>query len=294
MLLSPKFQVLVCFALLALGCSDEDPSCPVGYQCIAADASASSLTMDAAEHESASSTRDATSEQDDAQAALDAELAEAGNTSSPDAMLADAAVPDSALPDGDLEAGTCQGRPVDIIWAIDNSGSMGPHILALANNLTAFLRDLSASGADAHVTVLTAGAAQQFAAHASDPKVHLLDVDIQSTDALRKLLEHFQKYSGWLRGGVRTDITVSTDDGSDMTAAEFRTQMELKLGHPFTFHAHIADFAAGCGSLGTRPPTVYKTLAQDTGGATLLLCDDLVSANTSLAKAVLKDVPGCH
>jgi hypothetical protein len=108
-------------------------------------------------------------------------------------------------------------------------------------------------------------------------------------------LSNFDSYKSFLRKDAPTHIIVVSDDEANpllggMEPADFKTQMEAKLGHPFIFHAIVADGQNGCNgaSVGTR----YLTLADQTKGQKLPICTaDWSGLFKKLESAVIESAP---
>lgn len=146
-----------------------------------------------------------------------------------DAMVTtppDAAVSDK--PDGQVEVDTTCGeqesqavideeRPVDVIFIIDNSGSMGEEIVAVERNINQnFAQIIEASGADFRVIMLTDHGSDTYSvcvdrplaaescsestsptgvtmgAPANGDRFFQLDINVQSTDSVCLMLAHYE------------------------------------------------------------------------------------------------------
>jgi hypothetical protein len=195
--------------------------------------------------------------------------------------------------------------PVDIIWTIDNSGSMSEEASLVQEQLTDFTADIVSSGVDFRVVMITAaGFVTIDPALASDPmRFRRVEQSVNSHDAFEVTLASFGAYSDFLRPSARTHIVVVTDDESDTSEASFRTSMETMLGHPFIFHAIASEFAEhdcvtipiigtmcdrGCegprGDAADVGETYYR-LATATGGTQFSIC----SVDWSPLWATLRD-----
>jgi hypothetical protein len=210
----------------------------------------------------------------------------------PQPQPTDAAVvkPDVAvIPDGTCAAIEKEADlvrpPVDIVVALDTSGSMAPQVCNVSTNLTKFADNVGATTRVAAVyqmgfvlgTLTTAlcGVYDPLAATAlsKDAARYLhVNTEVDSNNALSALIEQFPTYSKFLRPGSPTHFLVVSDDESrPMQAPAFKTEMERLLGHPFYFHAIVADGQNLC--LGAAVGTQYLTLADMTMGQKLSLCE---------------------
>jgi hypothetical protein len=219
--------------------------------------------------------------------------ASGGDARANDARGKDASKADP-LADADTQCGTVRQEaefergPVDIVLAIDTSLSMAPYVCNTSMNLTAFAaavgersRVVSVYRMDPLLGGLTAtlcGNADPLAATdlAKDPnRYQQRAVTVDSYNALTQINAEFPRYQDFLRADAPTHVIVVTDDESDtseggITAADFKAQMEEKLGRGFTFHSIVADGKNGCRGSGIG--TQYLTLSDQTNGEKLQIC----------------------
>lgn len=181
-----------------------------------------------------------------------------------------------------------QPTPVDIIIALDTSGSMAPNVCNVSKNLTTFA---AAVGENSHVvsiyemgllglvTQALCGSSDPLAMTelAQDPDRYLHSaITVDSFNSLTQIAGHYDTYAKFLRPTAATHIIVVSDDESDplfggLTAADFRMQMDEKLGRPFFFHSIVADgTATDC--LYSRVGTQYLMLSEQTMGQKLSIC----------------------
>lgn len=124
-------------------------------------------------------------------------------------------------------------EPVDIVFAIDTSGSMVDEAKQVQNNINSFSQQIIDSGIDVHVVMLAASpflllpsicvpAPLGSGTCPADTKLpnyfhHNKPTPpgpIESVDGARKLVELFPIYKPHLRPGVRKFIVIVTDDDS--------------------------------------------------------------------------------
>jgi len=188
--------------------------------------------------------------------------------------------------------------PVDIVLALDTSGSMFDEMCNVGQNLQTFADGV---GETSHVVaaynmaslgILTwpfCGTYDPLAdtTLSKDPQRYLhADIRVNSNDALQRLLDGYDNYAGFLRSGAPTHFIVVSDDESDLAASAFQQQMEAKLGHPFYFHAIVPDGQNGC--RGSAIGQQYLDLADATGGVKLPICaTDWSGLFTQLQAAVV-------
>ena len=170
--------------------------------------------------------------------------------------------------------------PVDIIWAVDSSGSMDYENRMVQDNLNRFSARISASGIDHHVILI--GEADQMNVPpplgGSEYFMHI-DDKVDSEDALVKIVQHYPTYKDFLReGAVRHFVVVSDDNCEEMSADEFIAAVGLLVdpGFPdgFTFHSIVAFGSIpyiGC-ITGARVGRDYLDLSARTGGVVQSIC----------------------
>jgi hypothetical protein len=181
-----------------------------------------------------------------------------------------------------LDGGAVASASSDVVIVLDTSPSMSPIICNVAANLQTFAEH---AGPDLRlVTLYEMGTLAPFALSlcgSDDPigsnpltadseRYMHVATPVDSTSALAVLLSSFSAYEGFLRPGVPTHFVVVTDDESALAASEFQAQMEGLLGHPFTFHAVVAEGENGCMGFGVG--TQYLALADATDGERLSIC----------------------
>ncbi|MDB4990216.1 MAG: hypothetical protein JWN04_5394 [Myxococcaceae bacterium] len=204
-------------------------------------------------------------------------------------------------------AADLQRGPADIVIVLDTSGSMADKICNVSTQLTTFAAGV---GPDTHVvgvyemgvlgvvTAVLCGNQDPLAATplAMDSSRYLhVPVNVDSWRALTDLVDNFDAYKGFLRADAPTNFVVVSDDNSSLlqgglSAADFTTKMTAKLGHPFLFHAIVADGQNGCS--GSSIGTEYLTLADQTHGVKLPICStDWSGLFVQLQEAVASSAP---
>ena len=170
--------------------------------------------------------------------------------------------------------------PVDIVWVVDSSGSMRDEATRVRDNMNSFSGDISASGIDHHVVVMSDPEYVSVPPPlGSDPsRYQFVPQDIDSNEPLERLLSEHWRYAGFLRPEAITHFVVVTDDDSSLGAGSFISQMESRLGHRFTFHAiaspgnELLPCIAGFTGIAAAPGTQYWQLADLTGGLKISVC----------------------
>jgi hypothetical protein len=202
-------------------------------------------------------------------------------------------------------------QPADIIWALDNSGSMTTEAQAVQNNMNIFAQQIIASGIDVHVVILSAPqtiilgipigngvcvaaplGSGQCPADSLAPKYLHLPVTVGSWDALNLLTSHYGEYKAMLRPNASKTFVVVTDD--EATAAPNNSPaaftaavnaLDPVLFAKWTFSGVYCSMAcANCSAVGN----VYEQLKQQTGGVSGDMCTtDFAPVFKALAQAVI-------
>lgn len=180
--------------------------------------------------------------------------------------------------------------PVDIVWVIDNSGSMSEEADLIQARLNDFADSINAAGLDVHVVLITrAGFVEVPPPLGTDASRFLrVDEDVQSSNSLEKLLSTYDRWEGFVRRSATLHFVIVTDDESDLAAASFRTQMQELTLRTFRSHVivsppgsrHMAggffemDGCAGPHGEAADNGDIYWELASSTGGLQLSICDE--------------------
>ncbi len=196
-------------------------------------------------------------------------------------------------------ASTLERLPVDIIWVVDDSGSMRDEQERIRENIARFATQVKEAGIDVHVVIVTERDLALNTALAGDPIYRFVQADVGSNNSLEVLLEKFPNYSAQLRPEALAHFVAVTDDESDLAGAAFRTQMETLLGHGFTFHAIASENLNGracrCPDLtcsAASPGDEYFALADATAGEKVSICtSDFGAVFDRLIAAVVKGSP---
>jgi hypothetical protein len=132
-------------------------------------------------------------------------------------------------------------RAANIVWVIDNSGSMDEEATLVQQNMNAFVEAIVAAGLeDYRVIVMTEKGFVDVPDPLGADNAHFryVDADIGSNEGLEALVDNYNDYSDFLLPGGFTHFVVVTDDESDLSGEDFVSQMKQKLGTtPFRLHA---------------------------------------------------------
>jgi hypothetical protein len=222
---------------------------------------------------------------------------DAGRDASRGDARADSTTPPKANP-VDPAAGTCaaitQEAPplrgkVDVLWVVDNSPSMFDKILQVQANIANFFNQIEMSGADVHIVSISLGNLAIGTPLESDAEKHkYVPSNVWSKLLFSATLDSFPLYMDFLRPDATTHVVLVSDDDDIIASADFISQMEAKLGHPFAVHAIVAQ-EFGCGSaVGTQ----YMNAAMETSGEQISVCSqDWTQVFGKLTNAVVASVP---
>jgi hypothetical protein len=183
-------------------------------------------------------------------------------------------------------------RPPDIIWVVDQSGSMDQETSHVQEKINDFVSIIQASGIDYRVVMI----ADPNASNAicvqpplagtncgDNTRFRLVPTEIGSNDGPQLAVQEYEQYQDFLRTDSLKHFVFVTDDNSDWTAAQF-TNAVLALPPAGSFdgfrvhgiYAYGTPGGDGCvngpfGS-GAAEGTVYTELIANTGGASGVIC----------------------
>jgi hypothetical protein len=191
-------------------------------------------------------------------------------------------------------------QPADIIFVLDNSGSMDFEAAAVQANMNAFSSQIFLADIDARVVVLSSypgngagicidpplGVGMCPTDDNNPPGFTHVNVNVDSTNGLQLLLDQFPMFApGVMRANAAKHVVIVTDDNSDLGANDFTTSFNTldPANVGFKFHGIVADANPGFSCL-QEPPhpccitaaaagTVYLELINNTGGVFGSLCE---------------------
>jgi hypothetical protein len=216
-----------------------------------------------------------------------------------------------------------QRTPADIIFAVDNSGSMDEEIAFVRERLNAFSQQIVASGIDVRIILIS----QPFSGQAPDagpfgsifddddddengiciapplgsgmcpadskaPGYHHVPQEVGSTDALNLFIETFPQYQSQLRPNANKTFVVVTDDdaedGPNNSAAAFMQNVAALPGGQFTNWTFSGIYCFSECPDAAEIGTVYNDLVMQKKGVAGDLClQDFAPVFDELAKAVI-------
>lgn len=208
--------------------------------------------------------------------------------------------------------------PVDIIIAVDSSGSMTDEAAFVQENLNGFSQQITESGINAHIVLIAVGyptddngicigppLGSGSCPDDTNPDAGYLHVptEIGSSEGLWKIKLTYNQWKGALRPNSIRHVVIVSDDNSMFTAETFVNQMAA-LDPPFddfTFHAIVATMSPDeacalepphpCCELAAEEGIVYETLVDQTGGVLGDLCEQDFQPVFDELAAEVADVP---
>lgn len=148
-------------------------------------------------------------------------------------------------------------RPVDIIWAIDQSGSMASEIAMVRQNMNAFASYISNQKIDYHVVLVAKRSGHSRAVCIPQPlagpscadgqRFRQIDQVVNSHDALSKVMAHIASIEAFLRPSSLRHFVVVTDDESSVTSTAFDAFIAARPGYKdYIFHSIVGLTKGGC------------------------------------------------
>ena len=191
-----------------------------------------------------------------------------------------------------------EAAPLDMLWVIDNSGSMNEEAALVRKNFDAFLSVLNKNTNFRLLLVSQQGASGTAVSIPSsfDSATHKqINQRVESTDGPQLLLNNLKALpAGFLREDSKKIIVFVTDDNSKLASAAFVKSLteQQKWSAKDVSVSSFIGIDAATSPCQYKTGTVYKELATQTGGHVYNICmqdwsnnfKDLI--NTSVSKAV--------
>jgi len=181
--------------------------------------------------------------------------------------------------------------PSDIIFVVDQSGSMNQETVYVQQQINNFATQISASAIDYRVVMIARTTPTNAIcvppplggpACGNNTRFRLVNQYIDSNDGPAKMIQRYGMYSDFLRPEAKKHIVFVTDDESrPMTAAQFTSGLAalLPAGMFTGFKVHgiyaYGSGTNGCTGMfgsGAADGTVYTTLVAQTMGARGVIC----------------------
>lgn len=204
-----------------------------------------------------------------------------------------------ALTEG-YNSATAIRPPVDIVWFVDNSGSMVEENRYVNMNLNAFASVMQASGLDYRVIMVARRGTGTLQVCVPPPlggtmcgdsaRFRHVDQQVESTDGLSLVLSTRPRWVDFVRLQSLKFFVAVTDDDSAMPADTFdRLIREEPAFERYVFHSIVGyNNATECPTL-ARVGNVYLTLTGRTGGERARVCAmDWTAIFRSFADAIVR------
>lgn len=191
-----------------------------------------------------------------------------------------------------------QSAPLDMVWVIDNSGSMGQEAEHVRNNLTSFVNELNKSTNFRFLLISRKGSIGTSVSLDSslDPNSHLqIDLNVSSTNGPDLLINALgnEPSKSFLRKESKKIIVFVTDDDSSKSANFIIESLTQKLSsslQDISVSSFIALSKQESPCL-AKEGQVYKDLASATQGSIYNICStnwtshfsDLIDVSVSKA-----------
>jgi von Willebrand factor type A domain len=128
--------------------------------------------------------------------------------------------------------------PADVIFVVDNSGSMGEEAVEVQQSMNDLVSTIVAANIDLHLILISADSSDsagicvpapvgngQCPADENLPAFRHVVQPVGSTDALIQILNTYDQYKDSLRPNASKTLVVISDDDSSMSANDFTTQL---------------------------------------------------------------------
>jgi hypothetical protein len=204
-----------------------------------------------------------------------------------------------ALTEG-FNSATAVRPPVDIVWFVDNSGSMVEENRYVNMNLNLFASTMDATGIDYRVIMVARRGTSTLQvcvppplggpACADGPRFRHIDQQVESTDGLRLVLSSYPRWRDFVRLQSLKYFVAVTDDESDLSAVDFdRMVRALPPFERYTFHSIVGyESSADCPTIARRGG-VYLSLTDMTGGERARVCSmDWSTIFLSFARSIVR------
>ena len=202
-------------------------------------------------------------------------------------------------------------RPVDIVWVIDQSGSMGGEINSVRNNMNLFASYISKAKVDYRVILIAARYNDKDNHEVCIPqplagpnctdsaRFKQIDQHVDSHDALARIVQYIGTIEKHMRpGSVRRFVAVTDDDAKSVGATAFHAFLKTRPGYTdYKFHSIVALKDKGCAADDGKH---YIALSNLTGGLKFHICSASWStlfnqlaqeASSATSKLLLKKTP---
>lgn len=196
--------------------------------------------------------------------------------------------------------------PSDIIWVVDQSGSMNQETQYVQQQINTFASAIDMSGIDYRVVMIARDSGSNAicvppplggTSCGDNTRFKLVDQFVDSRNGPAVAVAQYPNYSSFLRADAMKHFIFVTDDDSNQSAATFTNALAglTPAGMFATYKVHgIYGRAPGGGTCSgafgaaVRPGNIYTTLITNTGGASGVICEnDWTSVFTEIQAAVV-------
>lgn len=198
-------------------------------------------------------------------------------------------------------------RPSDIIWVVDQSGSMNQETSYVQQQLNNFVSIIGASKIDYRVVMIADPNADNAICVppplggpqcGNNTRFRLVPTEVDSNDGPELAVQLYSQYADFLRPDSLKHFVFVTDDDSDMTATQFVNAVNalqpanmfsgFKVHGIYAFGMPGGDGCDGTFGSGASEGRVYTQLVQMTGGAAGVICSgDWTKVFMDIQKAVI-------
>jgi len=172
-------------------------------------------------------------------------------------------------------------RPVDIVFIIDQSGSMSSEIASVKNYLNQFANYINGVKIDYRVIILARRGTGKYdicippplggTNCADNTRYKVVDQVIYSSDSLTKYQSKVSAVEGFMRKNSLRQIVEISDDNSYLSAAAFNGWIKGRPGYSdYIFHSIVGLNSGGCVA---RVGQVYIDLSNMTKGMKFHICN---------------------
>jgi hypothetical protein len=153
----------------------------------------------------------------------------------------DAGVRDAGSPDPDCIVRTLRAgemfSPIDMVWVVDSSRSMADERDRIQQIMNQFVSDAEARHFDVRLTMVTRTNIVPPPLGTDADRYRFVERNVGSHEPLQALLDEFSHYQDFLRPEAALHFVIVTDDDSEISAGDFRRQMDRLVGRPYVVHA---------------------------------------------------------
>jgi hypothetical protein len=195
---------------------------------------------------------------------------------------------------GDSIAADFVTMPSDIIWVVDQSGSMDQETSYVQAQINNFATLIGASGIDYRVTMIAISDSGSNTICVPSPlsngscgnntNFRLVNQRIGSHDGPSRFISRYSSYSDFLRLESQKHIIFVTDDESSISANSFRTQLagltpqgmfaNYKVHGIYAYGNGLASGCTGAFGAGAAEGVIYTDLITTSGGTRGVICNN--------------------